>query len=60
MGGNKEEPEEKKVQEQNQSEIQLQGRSQGLTLLLRLGSAHKMGPIMTAPWKSQQVAERVR
>jgi hypothetical protein len=29
-------PEEKKVQKQAQSGIQLKGRSQGLTLLLRL------------------------
>jgi hypothetical protein len=28
--------------------IQLKGRSQGLPLLLRLWSAHKKGPIMTA------------
>jgi hypothetical protein len=46
--GNGEEPEEKKVQQQAQSGIQLKGRSQGLTLLLRLWSVHKMGPIMTA------------
>jgi hypothetical protein len=58
--GNGEEPEGKKVQPQAQSEIQLKGRPQGLTLLLRLWSAHKKGPIMTAPpkdptssWKSQ-------
>ena len=35
--GNEEEPEEKKVQ---QSGMQLKGRPQGLTLLLRLWSAH--------------------
>jgi hypothetical protein len=46
--GNGEEPEEKKVQRQAQSGIQLKGRSQGLTLLLRLWSTHKKGPIMTA------------
>jgi hypothetical protein len=36
MGKNGEEPEEKKVQRQAQSGIQLKGRSQDLTLLLRL------------------------
>jgi hypothetical protein len=41
-----EEPEEKKVQGQAQSGIQLKGRFQGLTLLLRLWSAHKKGPIL--------------
>jgi hypothetical protein len=50
--GNGEEPEEKKVQWQAQSGIQLKGRSQGLALLLRLWSAHKKGPIMTALQKS--------
>jgi hypothetical protein len=35
--GNGEEPEERKVQRQVQSSIQFKGRSQGLTLLLRLG-----------------------
>jgi hypothetical protein len=39
------EPEEKKVQQQAQSRIQLKGRSQGLSVLLRL-SAHKTEPIM--------------
>jgi hypothetical protein len=34
--GNGKKPEEKKVQEQAQSGIQLKGRSQGLTLLLKL------------------------
>ena len=58
--GNGEEPEEKKVQWQAQTRIQLKGRSQGLTLLLRLWSAHKKGPSMTTPWKTQQAAERVR
>jgi hypothetical protein len=38
MDGNAEEPEEKKVQRWAQSGIQLKGRSQGLTLLLRLRS----------------------
>jgi hypothetical protein len=52
MEGNGEEPEEKKVQRQVQSGIQLKGRSQGLTLLLRLWSAHKKGPIMTALGKT--------
>jgi hypothetical protein len=36
------------VQRQVQSGIQLKGRSQGLTLLLRLWRAHKKGTIMTA------------
>jgi hypothetical protein len=58
--GNVEEPEEKKVQWQDQSGIHLKGRPQGLTLLLKLWSAHKKGPIMTAFWKTQQAAERVR
>jgi hypothetical protein len=58
--GNGEEPEEKKVQRQAQSEIQLKGRSQGLTLLLRLWRVHKKGPSMTTLWKTQQAAERVR
>ena len=55
--GNGEEPEEKR---EAQSWIQLKGRPQGLTLLLRLWSAHKKGPIMTALWKTQQATERVR
>ena len=54
------EPGEKKVQLQVQSGFQLKERSQGLTLLLRLWSAHKKGSIMTALWKTQQAAERVR
>jgi hypothetical protein len=58
--GNGEEPEGKKVQWQAQSGIQVKERSQGLTLLLRLWSAHKKGPIMTALQKTQQAAERVR
>lgn len=37
-----------------------QRRSQGLTLLLRLWSVHKKGSIITALWKTQQAAERVR
>jgi hypothetical protein len=45
---NGEEPEEKKVQQQTQSGIQLQRRSQGLTLFLRLWSTHKKRSIMTA------------
>jgi hypothetical protein len=57
---NGEEPEEKKVQQQAQSAIQLKGRSQSLTLLLRLWSSHKNGSIMTALRKTQQRAERVR
>ena len=36
------------------------GRSQGLTLLMRLWSAHKKEPIMTTLQKTQQTAERVR
>jgi hypothetical protein len=57
---NGEEPEEKKVQQQAQSGIQLKGWSQGLTVLLRLWITHKKGYFMTALWKTQQVAERVR
>jgi hypothetical protein len=45
---------------QDQSGIQLKGRSQNLTLLLRLWCAHKKGPIMTALRKTQQAVERVR
>jgi hypothetical protein len=48
------------VQGQVQRGIQLKGRSQGLTLLLRLWSAHKKGPSKTALQKTQQAAERVR
>jgi hypothetical protein len=58
--GNREDPEEKKVQQQAQSGIQLKGRSQGLTLLLRLWNAHKKGPSMKVLRKTQQAAERVR
>jgi hypothetical protein len=58
--GNGEEPEKKKIQQQAQSGIKLKGRPQGLTLLLRLWSTHKKGPIMTAFQKTQQAAERVR
>jgi hypothetical protein len=43
-----------------QSGIQLKGWSQGLTLLLRLWSAHKKGPNMTALQKTQQAVESVR
>jgi hypothetical protein len=57
---NGEDPEEKKVQRQAQSGIQLIGRSQDLMLLLRLWSAHKKGSIMTALWKTKQAAERFR
>ena len=32
----------------------------GLTLLLKLWSAHKNGPSMTILWKSHQTVERVR
>jgi hypothetical protein len=58
--GNGEESEEKKVKRQAQSRIQLKGRSQGLTLLLRLWNAHKKWSIMTALRKTQQAAERDR
>jgi hypothetical protein len=58
--GNVEEPKEKKVQQQTQSGIQLKWRAQGLTLLLRLWSAHKKGPIMTALQKTKETTERVR
>jgi hypothetical protein len=58
--GNGEEPEEKKVQWQAQIGILLKGRPQCLTLLLILWSAHKMGPIMTALWKTQQASDRIR
>jgi hypothetical protein len=51
---------EKKVQRQAQSGIQLKERFQSLTLLLRLWSTHKKGPIMTALQKTQQASERVR
>lgn len=57
---NGEEPEEKKVQRQAQSGIQLKGRSHSLTLLLRLWSAHKKGPSMAILRKTQQATERVR
>jgi hypothetical protein len=60
QGWNGEDPEEKKVQRQAQSRIQLKGRSQGLTLLLRVWSTHKKGPSMTVPRKTQQAAKRVR
>ena len=56
---NGEEPNENKVQWQAQSGIQLKSRSQCLTLLLRLWSAHKKGPIVTKLRKTQQAAERV-
>jgi hypothetical protein len=56
--GNVEELEEKKVQLQAQSGIQLKRRSQGLTLFLRLWSLHKKG--MTAFQKNQQAPERFR
>jgi hypothetical protein len=46
--GNREEPEEKQVQRQAQSRIQLNGKSQDMTLLLSLWRAHKKGPTMTA------------
>ena len=40
--------------------IQLKGRSQGLTPLLRLWGDHKKGPSITVLTKTQQAAERVR
>jgi hypothetical protein len=55
--GNGEEPEEKKVQQQAQREIQLKRRSQALTLLLRLWSTDKKGPHMTTFQKTHQAAE---
>jgi hypothetical protein len=58
--GKGEEPEEKKVRWQAQSGIQLKGRSQGLTLLLRLWSTHKKEPFINALWMTQWAAERVR
>jgi hypothetical protein len=39
---------------------ELKGKSQGLTLLLRLWSAHKKGPSMITLQKTQQAAERVK
>ena len=53
-------PEEKKVQQQAQSGVQLKGRSQGLTLLLRLWSTHKKRSIITAlqrPNKQQEESD---
>jgi hypothetical protein len=38
----------KKVERHYQSETQIKGRSQGLTLLLRLRSTHKREPSMKA------------
>jgi hypothetical protein len=52
--------EEKKVQRQAQSVIQLKGWPQVLTLLQKLWNDHKTGPIMTALQKHQQLAEKVR
>jgi hypothetical protein len=40
--------------------IQLKGRPQGLTILLRLWCAYKKGPIMTDLLKTQKGIERVR
>ena len=57
--GNGEEPEERRAHRQAQSGIQLKG-AQDLTLLLRLWSTHKKGPVMTVLQKTQQAAERVR
>jgi hypothetical protein len=58
--GNGVEPEEKKLQWQIQSGIQVKGRSQVQTLLLNLWSTHKKGPIMMALQKTEQAAVRVR
>jgi hypothetical protein len=58
--GNGEESVEKKILRQAQSGIQLKGKCQGLTPLLRLWGTHKKGPIMIALRKTQQAAERVR
>jgi hypothetical protein len=57
MEGNGEDPE---VQQQIQGGIQLMGRFQGLTLLLRLWGAHKREPNMTALKKTKRAAESVR
>ena len=48
------------VQQQAKIGIQFKGRSEGLTLLLKLWSAHKKEPIVTALQNIQQAAERVR
>ena len=48
------------MEPQEQSGIQLKGRHQGLTLLFRLWSTHKRGPIMTTLQKAQQATENVR
>jgi hypothetical protein len=58
--GNGEVPEENKFQLLYQSGIQLKGRTQSLTLLLRLWNTHKKGPCMTTLQKTQQAAERAR
>jgi hypothetical protein len=50
-------PEEKKFKQLVQSGIQLKRRSQGLTVLLRLWSTHKKGPIIITFQKTQQAAE---
>ena len=57
---NGEEPKEKEVQWQANIGIQLKGKPQGLTLLLRLWCAYKKGPSMTSLWKTPKTAERVR
>jgi hypothetical protein len=54
------EPEEKKIQRQAQSWIQPKKRFQGMTLLLRLWSAHKKEPSMTVLQKTQEAMDRVR
>ena len=58
--GNGVELEEMKVQLHAQSWIQFNGRSHGLTLLLRLWRTHKKESIRTALQKTQQAAERAR
>jgi hypothetical protein len=50
---NGEEPEKKEVQQQGQSGIQLKGRPQGLTLLLRLWSSNKKGTYHDCPPKQR-------
>ena len=47
-------------QRKRRSSDRPKGEVPGLTLLLRLWSAHKKGSIMTALWKTQQAAERGR
>jgi hypothetical protein len=60
QGQNGKKPEEKEVQQQSQTAIHLKGMLQVMTLFLRLWSAHKKGPIMTALRKTKQADERIR